>query len=643
MLQLRTKLHLFRPVPKIQGLGTKLVFFLALLHCLVNQALAADVDSLEPLAASEWSYGHAAHLLERAGFGDTPEVVTRFAQMTPEAAVDLVIYYEQIADDLPDFQHSGIWDEPMLPDVDLHLRFDDVMAKAAEVGEVYGEVVADEGPRQLQDITDALYYKYLSSNREWERVAQWWAERMLITQRPLEEKMTLFWHGHFATEELKNDDYRLMLNQNETLRDLATSDMRSLLIAMSKDPAMLLYLDNRLNVKGHANENYAREILELFSLGIGNYTENDIKEAARAFTGWRNQGLEFIDDRQQHDDDVKTVFGETGNWDGEDIVDLILQQDAAGEFISSKLYRFFVRTEISEQMVNDLAENLRGDDYQLKPFLRTLFLSQDFYSEPSLGAQIKSPVHFLVSTYRKLDLEKIPGTPYFPAATNLLGQALGNPPNVKGWDGGRAWLNPSTILLRNNLIGHLLFPETAAGAYPRFAYSPRYSNAPAEARQRDLDEALAFSSESGSVEFSAAAMAGDDRDMATDMNSMASTAPSAARHNARAEYDLKLGLYRGITKSYERVRPIPPTPASFDLSGMLRNASVSSFEDAVIYMERRFLTLRLFDEDRQTIIEFLQDRMPDGFRLRDSGNGEVEKSLRLTLQLILSTPEYQLG
>jgi hypothetical protein len=455
--------------------------------------------------------------------------------------------------------------------------------------------------------------------------------------------MTLFWHGHFATEELKNDDYRLMLHQNATLRDLATSDMRSLLIAMSKDPAMLLYLDNRLNVKGHANENYAREILELFSLGIGNYTENDIKEAARAFTGWRNQGLEFIDDREQHDDGVKTVFGQTGNWDGEDIVDLILQQEAAGEFIASKLYRFFVRTEISEQMTKNLATNLREDSYQLKPFLRTLFLSQDFYSEPSLGTQIKSPVHFLVSTYRKLGLEKIPGTPYFPAATNLLGQALGNPPNVKGWDGGRAWLNPSTILLRNNLIGHLLFPETAAGAYPRFAYSPRYSNAPAEAKQRDLDEALAFSSESGSVQFSAAAAAGGDMAMDTEMNAMASTAPSAARHNARAEYDLKLGLYRGITKSYERVRPIPPTPASFDLSGMLRNANVTSFEDAVTYMERRFLSLRLFDNDRQTIVEFLQSRMPNGFRLNDSGNGEVEQSLRLTLQLILSTPEYQLG
>ena len=633
-----------RPIFRTQGApGSTLSLLLLLLFSFTNTGMAATVDSLEPLPASEWSYDHAAHLLERAGFGGTPEEIARFAAMTPEAAVDLIVNYEQIADTLPPFEHSGIWDEAMLADADLHLRFDDVMAKAAEVGEVYGEVVREEGPRKLQDITDALYYKYLSSNREWQRVAQWWAERMLTSPRPLEEKMTLFWHGHFATEELKNDDYRLMLQQNMTLRQLASSDMSSLLIAMSKDPAMLLYLDNRLNVKGHANENYAREILELFSLGIGNYTENDIKEAARAFTGWRNQGLTFIDDRAQHDEGMKTVFGQTGNWDGEDVVDLILQQEAAGEFIAGKIYRFFVREEISEQMLDELAARLRDDNYALKPFLRALFLSQDFYSEPSLGTQIKSPVQFLVSTYRKLGLERIPGTPYFPAATNLLGQALGNPPNVKGWDGGRAWLNPSTILLRNNLIGHLLFPETAAGAYPRFAYSTRYSNAPAEARQRDRDQALAFSSESGSVQFSASAASEDAQEMSADISMMASTAPSAARHNARADYDLKLGLYRGITKSYERVRPIPPTPAPFDLSGMLQNANIASAEDAVIYLERRFLRLRLFDEDRQDIVEFLQGRMPDGFSLRDSGDGETERSLRLTLQLILSTPEYQLG
>ena len=258
-----------RPIFRTQGApGSTLSLLLLLLFSFTNTGMAATVDSLEPLPASEWSYDHAAHLLERAGFGGTPEEIARFAAMTPEAAVDLIVNYEQIADTLPPFEHSGIWDEAMLADVDLHLRFDDVMAKAAEVGEVYGEVVREEGPRKLQDITDALYYKYLSSNREWQRVAQWWAERMLTSPRPLEEKMTLFWHGHFATEELKNDDYRLMLQQNMTLRQLATSDMSSLLIAMSKDPAMLLYLDNRLNVKGHANENYAREILELFSLAL---------------------------------------------------------------------------------------------------------------------------------------------------------------------------------------------------------------------------------------------------------------------------------------------------------------------------------------------------------------------------------------
>ena len=179
---------------------------------------------------------------------------------------------------------------------------------------------------------------------------------------------------------------------------------------MSKDPAMLLYLDNRLNVKGHANENYAREILELFSLGIGNYTENDIKEAARAFTGWRNQGLTFIDDRTQHDEGMKTVFGQTGNWDGEDVVDLILQQEAAGEFIAGKIYRFFVRDEISDQMLDELADRLRDDSYALKPFLRALFLSQDFYSETLSGHANQKPRSVSVSTYRKLGLEKIPGT-----------------------------------------------------------------------------------------------------------------------------------------------------------------------------------------------------------------------------------------
>lgn len=592
---------------------------------------------LSPLPDHEWDYGHARHLLERAGFGGTPDEIAKLTAMGLDAAVTALVEYEAIPDRLPAFEHSGIWDESMHPDVDLHMRFDDVMRKAAETGVVYSQKIRQAGPRPLQDITDALYYKYLSSNREWQRVGVWWAERMLVTKRPLEEKMTLFWHGHFATEELKNDDYRLMLRQNETMRHAATSNLRTLLIALSQDPAMLLYLDNRLNVKGHANENYAREILELFSLGVGNYTEQDIKEAARALTGWRNQGLRFIDDKVAHDEGEKTLFGQSGNWDGIDVIDLILAQEACAEFIAGKLYRFFVNEEADPELLSALAFELRKHHYELKPFLYRLFSSRAFYTAKNQGSQIKSPIQFLISTYRKLGLTEIPGTPYFPMATRLLGQNLGNPPNVKGWDGGRAWLNPSTILTRNNLINHLLFPESAEGQYPRFALSPRLKNAPVEARARDLAE------DGGSLymEFSAARMSGDsDMSVSRLMNT---TAPSAKMHNAKADYDLKLGLYRGTIKSFERVRPIPPTPAPIDLLALLRENRALTPQSAVNYLEKRFLSTVLNAEDKRAIVAFLQAEVGATIPAQDNEVWSIERSLRLTLHLILSTPEYQLG
>lgn len=597
---------------------------------------AWPADPLAPLAEAEWSSAHAKHLLERAGFGGTPEEVDHLAALGRAGAVAHLVNYERIDNNLPAFEHSGIWDNSMHPDVDLHLRFDDVMRKAAETGEVYSRTIRTEGPRPLQDITDALYYKYLSSNREWQRVGLWWAERMLNTPRPLEEKMTLFWHGHFATEELKNDDYRIMLKQNETMRALATTNLRKLLIALSQDPAMLLYLDNRLNIKGHPNENYAREILELFALGVGNYTEQDIKEAARAFTGWRNEGPRFIDDKSLHDDGEKTIFGQTGSWDGTDVVDLILTQQACAQFIATKFYRFFVNDEPSDEVVTALAQTLRNHDYELKPLLTALFSSSHFYANENRASRIKSPVHFLVSTYRKLDLARIPGTPYFPTATRLLGQNLGNPPNVKGWDGGRAWLNPSTILTRNNLINHLLFPETAEGLYPRFALSARLRNAPAEAKARDL------ASQPGSnlMEFSAKDL---DNNAMGGMNMMGTTAPSAKAHNAKADYDLKLGLYRGMIKSFERVRAIPPTPAPLDLLAIVRKVGATTPESVVSYFEARFLSTTLHPEDKTAIVHFLEQAVAEEIPSEDNEAGDIERALRLSLHLILSTPEYQLG
>jgi uncharacterized protein (DUF1800 family) len=224
---------------------------------------------------------------------------------------------------------------------------------------------------------------------------------------------------------------------------------------------MLIYLDNRLNVKGHPNENFAREILELFSLGVGNYTEKDIKEAARAFTGWSldNNGSEFMNRANLHDEGEKTFLGKTGNFNGEDIVDIILQHPACSHFIARKLYRFFGREDYSKEFEDTLAASLVRNNYEIAPFLEQVFLSKDFYSPASFATQIKSPAQLVISTYKKLGITEAPTYPKFANITGALGQTIFYPPNVKGWDGGRAWINPSTIFQRENTARYILFPE----------------------------------------------------------------------------------------------------------------------------------------------------------------------------------------
>jgi uncharacterized protein (DUF1800 family) len=346
------------------------------------------VDNLAPISAGDWNHERAAHLLERAGFGGTPAEIEHLAAMSPAAAVAYLVDYDSIdASTLPPFDPSNIWDDAMLPDADRHLSFTDALRQAYREGQVYGRKPAKKGPRPYQEIVNTLYTKYFASNREWDRIALWWANRMLQTPRPLEEKMTLFWHGHFATEERKDNDYRLMFQQNQTLRRLATGSFHDLLVAISQDPAMLLYLDNRTNVKGRANENYAREIMELFALGVGNYTEPDIKEAARALTGWRNDGLRFISDPALHDDGEKTIFGKKGKFDGYGLINVILEKPACAEFISGKIYRFLVRDKISPELNGKLAAVLRENDYI---FLgRSLCVHQRGDHHQRLGAETR--------------------------------------------------------------------------------------------------------------------------------------------------------------------------------------------------------------------------------------------------------------
>ncbi len=289
-----------------------------------------------------------------------------------------------------------------------------------------------------------------------QQIRGWWLYAMLFSPHPLRERMTLFWHNHFATSIAKVRRHDLMVKQNQTLRTYALGKFRPMLLALSKDTAMLLWLDSNSNVKSYANENYARELMELFSLGTGNYTEMDVKEAARAFTGWHTDGQEFALNAAQHDGGAKTYLGQTGNWDGGDIVRIILEQPAAARFLVRKLYRQFISESESppDALLEPLAEQLRRCDYDIGSVVRTMLRSRLFFSEHAYRRRIKSPVEYVVSLLRGLDNRM--GMTQLATVMNGLGQDLFAPPNVKGWDGGKAWLNTATLLARHNLAWSML-------------------------------------------------------------------------------------------------------------------------------------------------------------------------------------------
>ena len=226
------------------------------------------------------------------------------------------------------------------------------------------------------------------------------------------------------------------LDQLELFQQQGLGNFRDLMVAVAQDPAMLTFLDAGVNVKGGANENFAREIMEMFTMGVGHYTEKDIREAARAFTGWNYVDLKFVVNKDQHDDGEKTFLGRTGQFDGVNVIDIIMQQPITAEYIAGKIYRYFVREDLSPELQKQLGSVLRDHDYQIAPLMETIFLSRDFYSPASVGTHIKSPVELAVSTYHKLGLASVPGVPDFNVATGTLGQRLFAPPTVAGWAGG---------------------------------------------------------------------------------------------------------------------------------------------------------------------------------------------------------------
>ena len=571
---------------------------------------------LTPITAADWSFDRAKHLLGRAGFSGTPEEVQRLADMTPEQAVRSLVYYDSVSNDhLPAFRHSGFWDETLIGFPPSRPAATDLAMKRGESMGI--RVKPDQVNRHMQPVSDRFFYWLRATQLETRRVGYWWAERMLDTNRPLEEKMALFWHGHFATAESKVRDYRKMLGQIDTFQRHATGNFGDLLVAVAKDPAMLYYLDAGVNVKGAANENFAREVMELFTMGVGNYTEEDVREGARAFTGWNFENLDFVVNTALHDDGPKTFLGRTGNFDGEDALDIILDQPATGEYIAAKIYRFLVREDLSPALTTELGTMLRDGHYELRPLLTTLFLSRDFYSEASYGAHIRGPVEHVITMLKQLGVKDVPGVPDFNRTTIALGQHLLNPPSVAGWAQGRSWITPALLQERGNAAFAYLFPNVIGFQDPNFL-TQRGDGTVGERLRRGYD-------------FSAAIALDDPGKMsAFDM---------AARERDEL-FNTRVSGYRAWEQAVRKLIPTPRGAARIDLTQIVQDSGAATTAEAVDALLGRFLRMPISSNQRDAFVAFLDAEL--GTSDLSRAETYMEDPLRMVTHLIMSTPEYQI-
>jgi uncharacterized protein (DUF1800 family) len=572
-------------------------------------------NELARISSGDWNARKATHLLSRAGFGGTPEDAVRLAAMTPEAAVRSLVYFDKAENGhLPPFDHSGIHDPSLEPFPESRPA---ATERAQKTGQSMGIRVKAGGNRPLQPVTNRFFYWLRASLLETNRVAYWWANRMLTSKTPLQEKMALFWHGHFAVNEDKVRDYRKLLIQLQLFQAAGLGSFRDLTVAVAQDSAMLCFLDARKNVKGSPNENFAREIMELFTMGVGNYTEKDVREAARAFTGWDYEDVRFVVKDDLHDHGQKTFLGKTGDFDGVQVIDIIMRQPVTANFIAGKLYRYFVREDLSPALQVQLGDLLRKGDYQIAPFMETLFLSRDFYSDASMGAIIPGPVLLAVSTYRKLGQTAVPGVPDFNRSTRALGQQLLGPPTVAGWAEGRAWITPGLLLERGNFARDVLFPDI------NFIPPDRYNPA-AEIRRvanniRDGQDITKATSQAEGV--------------------VAAEANVAADRNE--DFNTRYASFRGWEMAIQRVKPIPRATAQLDLSAMVRANRLKTTGQTVDYFLGRFLLVQPGEASRERLVAFLDEDL--GTSDMASADTYMEDSLRVLTHLIMSLPEYQLS
>ena len=580
------------------------------------------VDNLRSITAADWTRERAAHLLERAGFGALPAEVQHSLTLGPRAAVAALV--RPLGPDDPavrGFERSGLPDAGIDPFPETRpLATDTAKARGAAIG----VEVKPSGNRPLQPVVDKFFFWLRASMLECNRIDYWWANRMLVTRRPLVEKMALFWHGHFATHEDKVRDYRKMLGQVELFQRRGLGNFRELMIAVAQDPAMLAFLDAGVNVKGAPNENFAREILEMFTMGVGHYSERDIRESARAFTGWNARGTHFFVDAERHDDGPKNIFGREQPFDGVQVIDLILAQPATADYIASRIYRYFVRDEISPQMQRRLGAVLRDNRYELAPLLETIFLSRDFYSAASVGTRIKSPVELIVSTYRKLGLHEVPGLPDFNEVSRALGQQMLHPPTVAGWAYGKAWITPGLLIERGNFVRDVMFPDFMLVSNDRYPLIVVGSEVRAvhERISRGLDVTAATMPEG------------------TAMGDGAAMSEAARKLDREEAFNTRYGSYRGWQKAVELIKPIPRTFARVDLGALVLAGGARNTGEAVDLLAQRFFNVPVAQQDRAVWTAFLTEQL--GTDRIERARTYMEDALRMTLHLMLSSPDYQL-
>lgn len=349
----------------------------------------------------------AAHLLRRAGFGGTVDDVRRYAAMAPRDAVRTLL-------------------------------------DAAPTTQPPPALVAAAAPLDRRDSRDAL-----------DELQLWWLNQMLSAPSPLREKMTLYFHGHFTSRATPRFP-RITYQQNALFRSYALGNLRELTKAVSKDPAMLIYLNGGANVAAHPNENYARELMELFTLGVDNFTEEDVRESARAWTGWQvnRRTATAAFNPALHDGGRKQFLGRSGNFDGDDVVDIIFAQPQCARFFASSLLNWFVYNDPEPALVEGVASLLRAHDFELRPVIATILESNVFYSTRAYRGLIKSPVEFVVGTYKMLGLSPIDARAL--TALMQMGQRLFFPPSVAGWPGGQNWLTSGTMIARQNFLTRII-------------------------------------------------------------------------------------------------------------------------------------------------------------------------------------------